>query len=112
MLLKLAREMALYNDEIGKYTTEMAKILGHFEVIDHKKAKKIIGDTMCFWGNVPAVMLITDAKRQVQDYVKELIDTFADNGGLIINASVGIPDEAKSDNVEAMVDTVFTYGKN
>jgi len=97
-----------------EYLAELpkGKILGHFDIIDRKKAKRIIGNTMCFWGNVPASMLITGTKDQVRDNVKELIDTFADNGGLIIDASVGIPDEAKPENVEAMIDTVFEYGKN
>ena len=38
-----------------EYLTELpkGKILGHFDIIDRKKAKKIIGNTMCFWGNVP-----------------------------------------------------------
>jgi uroporphyrinogen-III decarboxylase len=86
------------------------RVLGHFDYVDRKKAKKIIGDTMCFWGNVPANTLIIGTPDQVRDNVKELIDIFADNGGLIIDASVGIPDDAKPENVEAMVDTVFKYG--
>jgi uroporphyrinogen-III decarboxylase len=85
-------------------------VLGLFDYVDRKKAKKIIGDTMCFWGNVPANTLIIGTPDQVRDNVKELIDIFADNGGLIIDASVGIPDDAKPENVEAMVDTVFKYG--
>ena len=80
--------------------------------MDRKKAKKIIGDTLCFWGNVPAGLLITGTPEQVKDDVKELIDIFADNGGLIVDGSMGIPDEAKPENVEAMIDTVFEYGVN
>jgi hypothetical protein len=41
-----------------------------------------------------------------------LIDTFGDNGGLIVDGSVGgIPDESKPENVEAMTEIVFNYGK-
>ena len=95
-----------------EYLAELpkGKIVGHFDVIDRQKAKKIIGDTMCFWGNVPAHKLIIGTPEQVKDDVKELIDTFADNGGLIVDASVGIPDEAKPENVAAMIETVFEYG--
>lgn len=95
-----------------EYLAELpkGKILGHFEKVDRKKAKKTIGDTICFWGNVPAELLITGTADQVKDDVKDLIDTFADNGGLIVDGAKGLPDEAKPENVEAMIETVFRYG--
>lgn len=87
------------------------KVLGHFDVVDKKKAKEIIGDVMCFWGNVPAEMLVTGTPQQVSDYVKELIDIFGDNGGLMVDGAVdGVPPESKPENVEAMTQTAFEYG--
>jgi uroporphyrinogen-III decarboxylase len=50
--------------------------------------------------------MCTGNPRQVENNVRELINIFADNGGLIIDASVGIPDEAKPENVQALTDTV------
>jgi len=67
---------------------------------------------MCFWGNVPARLLITGTPDEVRDDVKELIDLFGPGGGLIVDSSMGLPDEARPANVEAMIDTVFTYGRN
>ena len=58
---------------------------GHFDIVDIKKCKEILGDTMCFWGNVPAQLLVVGTPQRVKDYVKKLIDTFGDNGGLIID---------------------------
>jgi uroporphyrinogen-III decarboxylase len=86
------------------------KIVGHFDKIDRKKAKEMIGDVMCFWGNVPPSLLCTGTARDVKDDVKELIDIFGDNGGLIIDCSNGIPDEAKPENVQAMTEAVMEYG--
>ncbi len=87
------------------------KVLGHFDIIDKKRAKEVLGDKMCFWGDVPAQMLVTGNPGQVEDYVKKLIDMFADTGGLIVDGAVdGIPPEAKPENVEAMTETVFKYG--
>ena len=87
------------------------KVLGHFDVVDKKKAKEIIGDVMCFWGNVPPGLLVAGTPQAVKDYVKELIDIFGDNGGLIVDGAVdGIPPESKPENVEAMVEAVFEYG--
>ena len=84
------------------------KVVCHFDIVDKKKAKKIIGDDMCFWGNVPSGLLVTGRPQAVKDYVKELIDIFGDNGGLIVDGSVdGIPPESKPENVGAMVGAVF-----
>ncbi len=86
------------------------KIWGHFDVVDIQKAKEMIGDVMVFWGNVPSQTLISGTPEQIEDDVKLLIDTFGDNGGLIIDGSVGIPKEAKPENVMAMTKAVFEYG--
>jgi hypothetical protein len=87
------------------------KVLGHFDVVDLKKAKEIIGDVMCFWGNVPAQMLATGTPDQVTAYVRQLIEIFGDNGGLIVDGAVdGVPPESKPENVEAMTEAVFKYG--
>jgi hypothetical protein len=86
------------------------KVVGHFDKIDRKKAKEKIGDVMCFWGNVPPSLLCTGTPQDVKDDVKALIDIFGDNGGLIIDCSNGIPDEAKPENVQAMTEAVMEYG--
>ncbi len=87
------------------------KVCGHFDIVDKKKAKDIIGDVMCFWGNVPAGLLVTGTPQQIKDYVKKLIDIFGDNGGLIVDGAVdGVPPESKPENVEAMIEAVFEYG--
>lgn len=102
----------------GKYTSRLkffkelppGKVVGHFDHIDRKKAKETIGDIMCFWGNVPASLMCTGTPQQVEDDVKELIDIFADAGGLIIDSNMGIPDESKPENVQALTDAVHKHG--
>jgi uroporphyrinogen-III decarboxylase len=86
------------------------KIVGHFDKIDRKKAKALIGDVMCFWGNVPASLMCTGTPEQVSDDVKELIDLFGDNGGLVIDSTMGLPDESKPENVQALTDAVHELG--
>ena len=54
--------------------------------------------------------MVTGTADQVKDDIKQLIDTFGDTGGLIIDASSAIPDEAKPENVTAMLEAVFDYG--
>ena len=86
------------------------KVLGNFHVVDLKKFKEILGETMCFRGNVPPSLLMAGPPQKVKDYVKMLIDMFADNGGLVIDGGSGIPYESKLENVEAMTEAVFDYG--
>jgi len=102
----------------GNYTPRLeflkelpkGKVAGHFEVVDRRKAKEVLGDTMCFWGNVPSSLMTTGSPAEVRDDVKELIEIFGDNGGLIIDASVGLPDETKPENLAAMVEAVMELG--
>lgn len=95
-----------------EYLTELprGKVMGHFDHVDRKKTKKLLGDVMCFWGNVPASLMCSGTPQQVKDDVKELIDIFGDNGGLIIDSTMGIPDESKPGNVQALTDAVHEYG--
>ncbi len=87
------------------------KVVGHFDKVDRRRAKELIGDTMCFWGNVPSSLLCTATAREVKDDVRELIEIFGDNGGLIIDGTVGIPDEAKPENVFALMEAANEYGR-
>lgn len=87
------------------------KVPLHFDIVDRKIARKIIGTTQCFWGNVSASLLVTGTPQEVKDEVRDLIDIFADTGGLIIDSSSAIPDEAKPENVMAMLESAQEYGK-
>ncbi len=59
-----------------KYLAEFpaGKIAAHFDKVDRVKFKEVLGDKMCFWGNVHASLLATGTPQQVKDDVKELID--------------------------------------
>lgn len=100
-------------DTPSQYLAQLSsgKIVGHFDKIDRRKAKETIGDVMCFWGNVPPSLLCTGSVQAVKEDVKQLIDIFGDTGGLIVDCSNGIPDEAKPENVHAMMDAVLEFGR-
>jgi uroporphyrinogen-III decarboxylase len=78
------------------------KCVYFFERTDMFKAKEALRGTVCIRGNVPASMLITGTPNEVRDYCKKLFDVVGDGGGLILDAGVGVPDEAKPENVRAM----------
>ena len=85
------------------------KAVYHFEKVDLYKAKEILGDTVCFRGNVPISLLCAGSPEEVKAYLKELIDVVGEHGGLIVDSGA-ILDEAKPENLKAMVDFTKEYG--
>jgi hypothetical protein len=85
------------------------KTLWMFDQTDIIKAKQIVGDTLCILGNVPSAMLNLGTPQQVKDYCKKLIDTVGKGGGFIMSNGAFF-DEAKPENVKAMVDFTKEYG--
>ncbi|GAH01222.1 unnamed protein product, partial [marine sediment metagenome] len=56
----------------------------------------------------PAPSLNVGTPNMVEKQVKEIIDKCADGGGLIVGSE--IPDDAKLENLKAMIDTCKSYG--
>jgi uroporphyrinogen-III decarboxylase len=80
-----------------------------FETVDIVKAKATLGDTVCFRGNVPISLLYTGTPQQVKEYVKKLIDVVGKGGGLMVDCGIWF-DEARHENVKAMVEVTKEYG--
>jgi uroporphyrinogen-III decarboxylase len=76
---------------------------------DIQKAKATLGQNACLLGNVSSAMLNLGTPQEVADYVKNLIDTVGQDGGLIISNGAFF-DHAKPENVKAMVDAAKEYG--
>jgi hypothetical protein len=76
---------------------------------DMAKTKKTLGKNACLLGNVPSVMLNLGTPQDVKSYVKKLINTVGKDGGLIISNGAFF-DEAKPENVKAMVDAAKEFG--
>ena len=82
-----------------------------FQDVDLHRFKEICGDTVCFQGNVPISLLCAGTPQQVRDYVKKLIGILGKDGGLLVNSSVNVED-ARYENIRAMVEAVREYGNN
>ena len=100
-----------YNTRV-KHLTEVprGKVVYSFEEVDPVYAKQQLGDIACIQGVFPVYLLHYGTKQQVIDEAKRLIDILAPGGGYIFSTGAGY-DHAKPENVEAMFDTVKTYGK-
>lgn len=102
----------------GKYDSRLerltdipkGKVVYHFEDVDMAEAKRIIGPHACITGGFNARLLETGTKEQVAEHVKRLLDICAPGGGYIFDVNDTL-DYCKPENVEAMFDTVRTYGR-
>ena len=100
----------------GPYTSRLdtikdvpeGKIIYWFENVDIVKAKEALGGKVCIMGNVPMSLLATGTAEQVREYCKKLLDLFSKDGGYIMSAAA-VLDDAKFENVRAMID--YTRGK-
>ncbi|MFC1863605.1 uroporphyrinogen decarboxylase family protein [Thermodesulfobacteriota bacterium] len=86
------------------------KAIYWFEQTDIFRAKEVLGDTVCIRGNVPATMLCVGRPEDVVEYCKKLIGVVGKDGGFILDGAIGIPDEAKLENLRAMAKTTREYG--
>jgi hypothetical protein len=77
---------------------------------DMAKVKKTLGKNACLLGNVPSSMLNLGTPEEVRAYVKNLIETVGKDGGLVI-CNGAFFDEAKPENVKAMVDAAKEFGE-
>jgi uroporphyrinogen-III decarboxylase len=80
-----------------------------FDRTDMTRAKQTVGKVACIAGNVPLTLLCTGTEDQVKDYCKGLIDTIGRDGGFILSTGAGMED-AKPDNIRAMIDFSKAYG--
>jgi uroporphyrinogen-III decarboxylase len=95
-----------YGDRV-EYFLELpkGKVVVHFDQTDMVRAKEILKDHLCIMGNVPSSILQVGSPQDVDDYCRNLIKVCGKGGGFILTNGSSI-DEAKPENVKAMVDSV------
>lgn len=102
----------------GKYDSRLERIaevtpgkcLYHFETVNMKEAKRIVGKDHCISGGLSSQILRLGTPQMVRDAVKEIYDICAVDGGFIFDLADTI-DDVPVANVEAMMETAFEYGK-
>lgn len=80
-----------------------------FDQTDMARAKRIIGDKCSLWGNVPTSLLVTGTPQEVKNYCRNLIEVCGPGGGYILCPGA-TSDEAKVENLKAMVAAAKEYG--
>ncbi len=85
------------------------KVIWYFDRTDMFQAKKILGDTACIMGNVPASLMITGTPKEVKEYCRKLIEVCGEGGGFILAGGASI-DKGDANNLRAMTEAVMEYG--
>ncbi|MBN2026326.1 MAG: hypothetical protein JW854_06175 [Actinobacteria bacterium] len=75
------------------------------------KAKEVLAGHMCVAGNVPMNLMVAGDPDDIRAYCKRLIEEVAPGGGYILSGALGIPDNARCENVRAMLDYVLEHGE-
>jgi uroporphyrinogen-III decarboxylase len=81
-----------------------------FESSDIFRAKEVLGDTVCIRGNVPLSILHGGTPGDVRAYCRQLIDKVGKGGGFIMDAASNL-DDAKPENLKAMIEFTKEYGR-
>jgi hypothetical protein len=98
----------VWNDRL-EYLLELpkGKVVCWFERTDMVRAKDILGKHLCIQGNVPPSLLQLGSPREVEEYCKRLNKICGKRGGFILAPGSSI-DEAKPENIRAMLNSVKT----
>ncbi len=115
-LVEIGATPYLYTE--GKYNSRLeqlrdlpkGKCMIHFETVDMKRAKELLGDTACIVGNLNPFLLENGTPEQIDEEVKKLLDTCAPGGGYIFDCNGGM-DLAKPENMDALFEALDKYGK-
>ncbi|MFC2015191.1 uroporphyrinogen decarboxylase family protein, partial [Chloroflexota bacterium] len=99
-------------EERFEYFLELpkGKVMIRFTDTDMFKAKEALGDHFCLMGAVPLTLLQTASPSEVDEYCKKLIQVCGKGGGYILRTDTDYIQEAKVENVKAMMDSVEKYG--
>ncbi len=84
-------------------------VIWWFDQTDISRAKDILGDKCCISGNLPSSLLVTGSPQQVKEACRNLIDIAGKGGGYILSPGA-MADEAKLENLKAMVEAVKEFG--
>jgi hypothetical protein len=85
-------------------------IIFHVDKTDLVRARDVLGSKFCLSGGVPLHLLSHGTPDEVRACCKWVIDTAARDGGYIMDASGLIMNDARVENVQAMVDFTLDYG--
>jgi len=75
------------------------------------EVNKILDGHMAIQGNVPLSTMCVGSPKDVEKYCEKMFAELKPGGGFLNCAALGIPDEAKPENVHALINYTKKYGR-
>jgi uroporphyrinogen-III decarboxylase len=72
---------------------------------------RILDGYMSIAGNVPPSLFCVGSPNEIEKYCEKLFEHFKERAQYMLGPSLGIPDEAKPENVHAIIDYAHKYGQ-
>lgn len=85
-------------------------ILFHVDRGDIFKAHQAFGHKFCLSGGIPNVLLSYGSADEVRAHCQKVIDSVAQDGGYILDASAIMQDDTSTENLRVMTDYVREHG--
>lgn len=99
-----------YNTRLEQLTdVPKGKVLYHFENVDMKEAKRVLGNTACIMGNLSVTTMEFGKKEDVIRQTRQLLEDCMPGGGYIFDFN-GSLENCKPENLDAMFETLEKYG--
>ncbi len=104
-------------DIMGDLVDEGVEVLNPVQTsaakMDPRRLKKEFGDKLTFWGGGcdTQQMLPNATPDEIERHVRERIEIFAPGGGYVFNQIHNVQADVPPENVVAMFDAAFKYGK-
>ncbi|MBN1646772.1 MAG: hypothetical protein JW874_01950 [Spirochaetales bacterium] len=85
------------------------KTIWMFDQTDIFRAKETVGDTLCIFGNISSAMIALSTPDEIREHTRKIIDKLAPGGGFVL-ANGAFFDDAKPENLDAIIETGLKYG--
>ncbi|MCR4420546.1 MAG: uroporphyrinogen decarboxylase family protein [Clostridia bacterium] len=79
------------------------RVIWLFDQVNMRRAKEVLGGMACIAGNVPGSLLALGTPEEVRRYCRELISEAGRGGGFILSSGAAV-DQAKPENLRAMIE--------
>lgn len=109
VLLHLDGDWAPLLDHFTELTPK--RYVMELDVTDMKKAKEVVGKTMCIKGMVNPLTLAQGTPQDVERECKGFIDDCAAGGGFILSSGCEAPPNTKPENLKMMIRCAREYGR-
>jgi hypothetical protein len=81
-----------------------------FDQTDMARAKETIGTVACIQGNVPLSLMYAGTAQETAEYSRKLIEVAGKGGGFVLDCGA-VADDGKDENLRAMIQTAWEYGR-